>query len=89
MGTLDNPGWLLKGDLAGTDCDGRTLDRISHNCEMDVLDGGQRVSWRWRPPVTFGRFLRRFETGQRATARMAGGTLTPQQIPTHAPNEAI
>jgi hypothetical protein len=27
--TLDNPGWLLKVDLAGTDCD----DRISHNCE--------------------------------------------------------
>lgn len=34
--TLDNPGWLLKVDLAGTDCDGRILDRISHNCEHEL-----------------------------------------------------
>lgn len=31
--TLDNPGWLLTVDLAGTDCDGRILDRFSHNYE--------------------------------------------------------
>lgn len=31
--TLDNPGWSIKIDLAGTDCDGRTLDRCTHNYE--------------------------------------------------------
>ncbi|WP_018388067.1 immunity 53 family protein [Ancylobacter sp. FA202] len=31
--TLDNPGWTLTVDLSGTDCDGRTLDRIQHNYE--------------------------------------------------------
>jgi Immunity protein 53 len=31
--TIDNPGWSLKIDLTGTDCDGRTLDRIKHNYE--------------------------------------------------------
>ncbi|KAB1109377.1 hypothetical protein F4V89_27720 [Neorhizobium galegae] len=34
--TLDNPGWSLKVDLAGTDCDGRALDRISHNYDHPV-----------------------------------------------------
>jgi hypothetical protein len=34
--TLDNPGWRLKINLAGTDCDGRTLDRISHNLESEL-----------------------------------------------------
>lgn len=29
--TLDNPGWSLKIDLAGTDCDGRTLGRVTHD----------------------------------------------------------
>ena len=31
--TINNPGWSLKIDLAGTDCDGRTLDRIAYNYE--------------------------------------------------------
>lgn len=36
ISTLDNPGWSLKIDLAGTDCDGRTLDRIKHNYEHET-----------------------------------------------------
>lgn len=28
---IDNPGWWLKIELAGTDCDGRTLDKVAHN----------------------------------------------------------
>jgi len=31
INTLDNPGWTLKVPLAGTDCDGRTLGRRTHN----------------------------------------------------------
>ncbi|MBN9046423.1 MAG: immunity 53 family protein [Rhizobiales bacterium] len=31
ISTVDNPGWSLKIDLSGTDCDGRTLERITHN----------------------------------------------------------
>jgi hypothetical protein len=31
--TIDNPGWSLRIELAGTDCGGRTLDRITHNYE--------------------------------------------------------
>lgn len=34
--TIDNPGWAIKVDLDGTDCDGRTLDRISHNLGDDT-----------------------------------------------------
>lgn len=29
--TIDNPGWSVKIDLAGTDCDGRMMERVSHN----------------------------------------------------------
>lgn len=36
IGTVDNPGWSLKIDLAGTDCDGRTLDRLTHNYEHEA-----------------------------------------------------
>ncbi len=36
ISTVDNPGWSLKIDLAGTDCDGRTLERITHNYEHDA-----------------------------------------------------
>lgn len=33
IGTIDNPGWSVKIDLAGTDCDGRTMEPQSHNYE--------------------------------------------------------
>ncbi|MBV5264024.1 immunity 53 family protein [Pinisolibacter aquiterrae] len=36
IGTLDNPGWSLEIDLTGTDCDGRTLERITHNYEHET-----------------------------------------------------
>lgn len=36
IGAIDNPGWSLKIDLKGTDCDGRTLDRITHNDAHDT-----------------------------------------------------
>lgn len=36
ISTIDNPGWSLKVDLAGTDCDGRVLDRLSHNYEHNT-----------------------------------------------------
>lgn len=36
IGTIDNPGWSLKIELTGTECDGRTLDRITHNCEHEL-----------------------------------------------------
>lgn len=35
IATLDNPGWVLKIDLAGTDCDGRTLERVMHQGEAE------------------------------------------------------
>jgi Immunity protein 53 len=31
--TLDNPGWSVTIDLAGTDCDGRTFERLEFNIE--------------------------------------------------------
>ena len=31
INTIDNPGWSLKVDLARTSCDGRVLDRVTHN----------------------------------------------------------
>ncbi|TPK97057.1 hypothetical protein FJ938_26780 [Mesorhizobium sp. B2-4-14] len=31
ISTIDNPGWSLKIDLVGTDCNGRILDPITHN----------------------------------------------------------
>jgi hypothetical protein len=34
--TVDNPGWSLKIDLAGTDCDGQTLDLVTHNFEHET-----------------------------------------------------
>lgn len=34
--TIDNPGWSMEIALAGTDCDGRVLERISHNYEDDT-----------------------------------------------------
>ncbi|WP_156256186.1 immunity 53 family protein [Sandarakinorhabdus oryzae] len=33
--TLDNPGWSVRIDLAGTDCDGRKLERVAHNLDHD------------------------------------------------------
>ena len=34
--TLDNPGWSLKIELTGTDCDGRVLDRITSNYDHET-----------------------------------------------------
>jgi hypothetical protein len=34
--TLDNPGWSLKIELSGTDCDGRMFGRIAHNYEHET-----------------------------------------------------
>jgi hypothetical protein len=31
--TIDNPGWSVKIELTGTDCDGRTMERRSENYE--------------------------------------------------------
>lgn len=36
INTIDNPGWRLKIDLAGTGWDGRTLERINHNYEHET-----------------------------------------------------
>jgi hypothetical protein len=36
INTIDNPGWSLKIDLIGTDCDGRVLERITHNYEHET-----------------------------------------------------
>ena len=36
ISTIDNPGWSLKVELKGTDCDGRILDRVSHNYEHET-----------------------------------------------------
>ncbi|WP_432431278.1 hypothetical protein [Neorhizobium galegae] len=69
------------------------LDRISRNCEHE-LDWWtcwteDNVFRGAGGPFNFGRFLRRFETGQRASARMPAGILTPPQILTRMPNEPI
>ena len=34
--TLDNPGWSLKIDLAGTPLNGRTMERLTHNLEHET-----------------------------------------------------
>lgn len=34
--TIDNPGWSLHIELAGTDCDGRMLDRIEQKLEHET-----------------------------------------------------
>ncbi|HEY9219439.1 MAG TPA: immunity 53 family protein [Phenylobacterium sp.] len=34
--TLDNPGWSLKIDLAGTDYEGRLMERQSHDYEHET-----------------------------------------------------
>jgi hypothetical protein len=36
ISTIDNPGWSLEIELAGTDCDGRTLHPINHNFEDET-----------------------------------------------------
>lgn len=36
INTIDNPGWSLKVDLTRTDCDGRVLERITHNYEHET-----------------------------------------------------
>ena len=36
ISTIDNPGWSLKIDLVGTDCDGRTLDCIEYNGDDEI-----------------------------------------------------
>jgi hypothetical protein len=36
IGTIDNPGWLIKIDLSGTDCDGRVLERVWHDREHET-----------------------------------------------------
>ncbi|MCM2498968.1 immunity 53 family protein [Neorhizobium galegae] len=57
--TLDNPGWSLKIDLAGTDTRSDQSPLRACGGLVDVLDRGQHVFRRWRP-FTFGRFLRHF-----------------------------
>lgn len=36
IGTIDNPGWSIKIDLSGTDCDGRSLARIQHDFDHET-----------------------------------------------------
>ena len=36
INTIDNPGWSVRINLAGTDCDGRVLERITHNYEHET-----------------------------------------------------
>ncbi|WP_082475752.1 Imm53 family immunity protein [Rhizobium sp. Leaf341] len=36
ISTVDNPGRSLKIGVAGTDCDGRTLERITHKYEHEA-----------------------------------------------------
>ncbi|MGJ4855802.1 Imm53 family immunity protein [Labrys sp. La1] len=71
ISTLDNPGWSLEINLAGTDCDGRTLNRIAHNYEHETdwwtcwTEGN--VFHGTGGPSTFGRSSRHSETGQRTS----------------------
>ena len=41
--TLDNPGWLLKVDLADTDLAGKPFETVAVN--MDASDGDPAASW--------------------------------------------
>lgn len=36
IGTIDNPGWSMRIASAGTDCDGRVLDRVTYNYEHET-----------------------------------------------------
>jgi hypothetical protein len=36
INTVDNPGWSIKIDLTGTDCDGRSLDRTTYNYDHET-----------------------------------------------------
>jgi len=45
--TLDNPGWSLKIDLAGTSLKGRIFERIVHGEPSDDLDEWQRTGSWW------------------------------------------
>jgi hypothetical protein len=36
IGTIDNPGWSLKIELAGTQWDGHTMGRIQHNYDDET-----------------------------------------------------
>lgn len=36
ISTIDNPGWRLKVDLHGTDCDGRILEPVENNYDHDT-----------------------------------------------------
>ncbi len=68
--SIDNPGWSIKVALAGTDCDGRTLERTNCNYEHatdwwtcwtadNVLTGAADLS-------SFAQCLRHFGRGQQA-----------------------
>ncbi len=36
ISTIDNPGWSIEIALTGTDCDGRTMEQVTHNYEHET-----------------------------------------------------
>jgi immunity protein 53 of polymorphic toxin system len=57
IGTLDNPGWSLAIDLAGTPWRGRSFERVSHNLtEEEAIEGPTGDKHWWVASIEDGAF---------------------------------
>lgn len=56
IGTLDNPGWLLKIDLVDTPLEGHTFNRVWYGDPTDNLEEWERTGSWWVVDVKDNRF---------------------------------